>query len=106
MQEPSDHTVSRKEDGSWRREQFPRIPAHQPLSEFGYNKLRRECNEVCVSPVRANLGCDAISGQVQTITLHAKYPSEREARSSETEDAFNRSAANVAELLRRRLTDG
>lgn len=106
MSEALQLSVSRTEDGRWRVRHSVNVPAHAPLSGQHSDILTKECGAACILPVHAHVERNAISGQVTALTLWAVLPSEEESRSTETEQAFARSAANVAEVLRRRLTAG
>ncbi|MGD0654914.1 MAG: hypothetical protein ABSA16_11255 [Thermoguttaceae bacterium] len=108
MSEQSQHTITGTKDGKWKVSQSIEIPTHGPVSGQNYQELENKFKQACIPPVIIEYGSKLVGSKfsdhiIKTLTLHAEYKSEKESQSKETADAFEHSAINVLELLKRYL---
>jgi hypothetical protein len=99
-----ERTITPMPSGQWQVAQLVRIPHHEPFADDDRDKLTGECKKVCVPPVHAQ--CEGTFGLVTRVKLYADFPSEKESRSQQTADVFDRSYSKVIGLLRCRLPTG
>jgi hypothetical protein len=76
------------------------IPKHGPFSrEELLFSLQKRCNHACIRPVVVR-GAASGGGALYNLTLEACFSDEKEARSIETKNIFERSVENIINVIK------